>query len=309
MTRMHATHYAALLLLTGMQFLLPSTSFASSPYRPPAPEAGLLLGSTFNPGQWDLQAVENGPDSPSFLIPQLGVRGAWWMASSFAIHGELSYMPHMSAHTPGLNHAMSWRTGVLCIPFPHAWAFTPLFDVGLGAYHNVAGPRGADLDFRYDVGTGVRRNLKSKQHMFVQLDVRQVFTDGPLPSDVSRNIEVLTSLQFKLRDRPRDIAQDIRSVRARDSNRTFAPRHDVDRDGINDSQDLCPRQPGKSEFSGCPDIDEDGTPDHQDQCPTYPEDRDGFEDTDGCPDPDNDRDGGAGHTRQMSGPSRERLQH
>ena len=39
------------------------------------------------------------------------------------------------------------------------------------------------------------------------------------------------------------------------------------------------------------DDDDDGVWDHQDDCPTQPEDRDGFDDTDGCPDPDNDQDG------------------
>lgn len=39
-----------------------------------------------------------------------------------------------------------------------------------------------------------------------------------------------------------------------------------------------------------PDSDEDGVPDSSDACPPLPEDRDGFQDTDGCPDPDNDND-------------------
>jgi OOP family OmpA-OmpF porin len=39
------------------------------------------------------------------------------------------------------------------------------------------------------------------------------------------------------------------------------------------------------------DRDGDGIPDRVDRCPTEPEDRDGFEDADGCPDPDNDQDG------------------
>jgi hypothetical protein len=39
------------------------------------------------------------------------------------------------------------------------------------------------------------------------------------------------------------------------------------------------------------DLDSDGVPDDKDQCPTLPEDRDGFEDADGCPDADNDNDG------------------
>jgi hypothetical protein len=39
------------------------------------------------------------------------------------------------------------------------------------------------------------------------------------------------------------------------------------------------------------DQDQDGVPDDVDQCPELPEDRDGFEDDDGCPDWDNDGDG------------------
>jgi OOP family OmpA-OmpF porin len=38
------------------------------------------------------------------------------------------------------------------------------------------------------------------------------------------------------------------------------------------------------------DTDGDGIPDFKDRCPDEPEDRDGFEDEDGCPDPDNDHD-------------------
>ena len=39
-----------------------------------------------------------------------------------------------------------------------------------------------------------------------------------------------------------------------------------------------------------PDTDENGILDVDDRCPDTPEDVDGFEDTDGCPDPDIDRD-------------------
>ena len=40
-----------------------------------------------------------------------------------------------------------------------------------------------------------------------------------------------------------------------------------------------------------PDTDGDGLRDPDDRCPKDPEDKDGFEDDDGCPDKDNDRDG------------------
>jgi outer membrane protein OmpA-like peptidoglycan-associated protein len=72
---------------------------------------------------------------------------------------------------------------------------------------------------------------------------------------------------------------------------------DRDRDGIRDRDDLCPDDPedkdGFEDEDGCPDLDndQDGIPDVDDDCPMVPEDLDGFEDLDGCPEPDNDQDG------------------
>jgi outer membrane protein OmpA-like peptidoglycan-associated protein len=50
---------------------------------------------------------------------------------------------------------------------------------------------------------------------------------------------------------------------------------------------------GFQDEDGCPDLDndQDGIPDLADKCPNQPEDKDGFEDEDGCPDLDNDQDG------------------
>jgi outer membrane protein OmpA-like peptidoglycan-associated protein len=69
---------------------------------------------------------------------------------------------------------------------------------------------------------------------------------------------------------------------------------DSDGDGVPDSEDRCPNEPGPKENFGCPvvkDTDGDGIPDDIDRCPLDPEDFDGFQDDDGCPDPDNDGDG------------------
>jgi OmpA-OmpF porin, OOP family len=72
---------------------------------------------------------------------------------------------------------------------------------------------------------------------------------------------------------------------------------DSDGDGILDDVDKCPRIPedldGFEDQDGCPedDNDKDGINDKIDGCPLDPEDRDNFEDDDGCPDLDNDKDG------------------
>jgi OOP family OmpA-OmpF porin len=72
---------------------------------------------------------------------------------------------------------------------------------------------------------------------------------------------------------------------------------DTDGDGINDDTDKCVNdaedKDGFEDEDGCPDLDndKDGVQDASDQCATEAEDMDGFKDDDGCPDLDNDEDG------------------
>ena len=54
------------------------------------------------------------------------------------------------------------------------------------------------------------------------------------------------------------------------------------------SKDACGKPPPPAHPL---DTDGDGIPDTLDKCPNQPEDKDGFEDEDGCPDLDNDKDG------------------
>ncbi len=69
---------------------------------------------------------------------------------------------------------------------------------------------------------------------------------------------------------------------------------DADGDGVTDAEDACPKEGGPATSRGCPvarDSDRDEIPDDIDRCPLDPEDEDGFQDEDGCPDADDDRDG------------------
>lgn len=71
---------------------------------------------------------------------------------------------------------------------------------------------------------------------------------------------------------------------------------DKDDDTIEDSADQCPTEPedrdGFQDSDGCPDLDNDldSILDVDDKCPAAEEDQDEFEDADGCPEPDNDKD-------------------
>lgn len=70
----------------------------------------------------------------------------------------------------------------------------------------------------------------------------------------------------------------------------YAPREkDEDGDGVPDDDDQCPElredKDGFEDQDGCPDgdNDNDGVPDSDDQCPKQKEDEDGVDDDDGCP--------------------------
>lgn len=72
------------------------------------------------------------------------------------------------------------------------------------------------------------------------------------------------------------------------------PDPDNDGDTVLDPNDQCPMEAGEPIHNGCPvqDRDLDGVPDRNDQCPDIPEDLDGNEDEDGCPEEDRlDQDG------------------
>jgi OOP family OmpA-OmpF porin len=75
------------------------------------------------------------------------------------------------------------------------------------------------------------------------------------------------------------------------------PPPDPDGDGIVGASDKCPElaedKDGFEDEDGCPDLDndKDGIPDAQDKCPNKPETVNGIDDDDGCPEVDTDGDG------------------
>ena len=69
-----------------------------------------------------------------------------------------------------------------------------------------------------------------------------------------------------------------------------SPVHDLDGDGVVDKRDACWREredrDGYQDWDGCPEADNDGDGllDREDMCPQDREDVDGYRDSDGCPD-------------------------
>jgi outer membrane protein OmpA-like peptidoglycan-associated protein len=118
----------------------------------------------------------------------------------------------------------------------------------------------------------------------LRLDLRLLFPPTSKGDGVTEDFEALLSI-YKEWGRPK-----VAKVEAKIDN-------DPDKDGIVGDADKCPNEPedkdGFQDEDGCPDPDNDGDgiPDTADKCPNEAEDKDGFQDDDGCPDPDNDGDG------------------
>jgi outer membrane protein OmpA-like peptidoglycan-associated protein len=163
----------------------------------------------------------------------------------------------------------------------------------------------------YSVGVGVSP-IVGKLDVRVELDGS--LTPGPNDDDRERfgdlthsPLEVAASVQYKFGNGfavhgglgtglTPGVGSPALRVFAGASWAKFGPR-DRDKDGIVDPDDACVNEPedmdGFEDADGCPDTDNDGDgfPDDQDKCPDEAEDKDGYFDGDGCPDPDNDGDG------------------
>ena len=122
----------------------------------------------------------------------------------------------------------------------------------------------------------------------VRADARAHLVPSDGSSSITTDFEVLASLY---REWGRAAAPKVVDKTTAGSNL------DSDADGINDDVDKCAKEAeDKDDFQdddGCPDADNDadGVNDDADKCKGEAEDKDGFQDDDGCPDADNDADG------------------
>jgi hypothetical protein len=119
----------------------------------------------------------------------------------------------------------------------------------------------------------------------------EVFGGARLATDAAGDVELLAGVGVPVLADPLNPAwRGILGI-------SYAPRGtDRDRDGVIDADDRCiDVAEDRDEFEdedGCvdPDNDGDSVPDVSDRCPNEPEDADNHEDADGCPDDDNDND-------------------
>jgi OmpA-OmpF porin, OOP family len=174
--------------------------------------------------------------------------------------------------------------------------------IGLSAYHNDLGifvPAGIGLQTNVTGGVYLLLNAQyriaatntSKGHYFYSLGLAGAIGKGIQKTKrKSQPTVAIKTAQITGRDRDQDgILDSVDVCPAQPGLAQFAGCPDTDGDGLADINDNCPTVPGLIKYQGCPipDKDGDGINDEQDLCPTVP----GFAKYQGCPIPDSDKDG------------------
>jgi len=204
--------------------------------------------------------------------------------------------------------------GGIRVAVSQSWArFHFAANVGFGFYPRATVANlTTEHEFTYGVGVGASLIV---DRLDINLEFDGSLTPGPndksgaerFGDGVHSPLEVLLSVRYKLKNGlsihggvGKGLTAGFGSPEVRFlagvSWALFKPV-DRDKDGLLEPEDKCPKDPedvdGFEDEDGCPDTDndQDGVPDVDDKCPDVAEDVDGFEDEDGCPDEDNDADG------------------
>ena len=136
-----------------------------------------------------------------------------------------------------------------------------------------------DTDLAYHWGGGVRFAVSPR--IDVRLDLRHLIVPDRTQDGATSDIEATAGVTFRL---------GIPSRGPRAVVATVATPGDRDGDGLGDQSDRCPvdaeDRDDFEDLDGCPDLDNDrdGIVDTVDKCPFIAESANGWQDEDGCPD-------------------------
>ena len=222
----------------------------------------------------------------------------------------LAFNPYLSLEIEGLgmptrnrgdetNITVFAYRGSLLVHFVPSHAFRPFVVAGYGAMSSVSNDERVvpgDTDGFFHAGLGFKIGFGDR--VGLRLEGR-VMAPGAVIGDIlpigdelgygGPDFEALASLFI-------NFGEVTNRVIVKKEVTVVTPQ-DPDGDGISGNADRCPDQAedrdGYQDEDGCPDPDNDGDgiPDARDRCPGEAEDKDSFQDDDGCPDTDNDNDG------------------
>jgi OOP family OmpA-OmpF porin len=234
-----------------------------------------------------------------------GLRLGVYFTPMLGVEGEVGFIPGETREgpektTPLVDAAGFTYRGHVIAQFMQGAKIQPFALAGAGLFQIVDtdNPVVIDKDSTPVFYAGAGAKYRTKDGWVIRLDARVLLpkksggvdAGGMLkdPSGVTTDFEVLAGVS-------RDFGAKKPVIKKEEPKPVVD--EDPDKDGIIGAADKCANEPeDKDSFQdddGCPDPDNDndGIADADDKCAAEPEDKDSFEDTDGCPDPDNDQDG------------------
>ena len=274
----------------------PVAAAASSPL-----EAGVYGGgfiSNFFHQFYDIEVQPNRQELERVNM-ELGFRVAYFLDRWFGVELEGNWVRATTKVTRDGASIYSARAHALfqyrcpCTTFALPEQIVPFATLGLGVWRVSSSDEvlGSDTDMLLQVGGGIR--LFATKSIAIRAEAR--FMRGPsqqAPFHLNASYgEFMIGVSFvpTFGGGTRDPEPRVVVV--------APPKVDRDNDGVLDEEDKCPGEAEDRDLfddtDGCPDPDNDGDGilDGDDRCLMEPEDKDGFEDNDGCVDRDNDADG------------------
>ena len=243
--------------------------------------------------------VPNAPSQGNSFLP--GIRVGVFFNDFIGVEGEFGVLP-TNARITGDHYAITDLTyrAHLIVQFRAAdddHKVVPFLLAGMGGFSIVSNANKTikpgntsafiddhDTDPAEYFGIGLKYRVSHKWGL--RADARLLLPPSSAGTGVTVDAEFLASIYAEF------------GREKHNHERVIVPvDDDPDHDGIRGAADKCPNDPedkdGFQDEDGCPDLDNDGDgiPDLKDKCPNEPEDKDGFQDEDGCPDLDNDGDG------------------
>jgi outer membrane protein OmpA-like peptidoglycan-associated protein len=220
-----------------------------------------------------------------------GLRLGVTFTSILGVEGELGIIPTEARNNVFDVWALTYRAHLIAqfgSTRPNA-RLIPFVLGGIGALQ-VVDNGGAQNDPQIAKDTdaagylGVGLKLRVANNWGLRLDGRLLFPPSSKGDGVTEDFELMLSVYKEFGRKQPEPPKPVVD-------------NDPDRDGVVGGTDQCPNEAedkdGFQDDDGCPDPDNDGDGvlDAADQCPSEAEDKDGFQDDDGCPDLDNDGDG------------------
>ncbi|HEU0034660.1 MAG TPA: OmpA family protein [Kofleriaceae bacterium] len=268
----------------------------------PSAQANVEVGGTAgvhvfsDTNELGVNDVANAPSERNSAL--FGLRLGVFFGNLLGVEGEFGVIPSESRDQVFDVWNITYRAHLVAQFGKPESKLVPFVLVGGGAFQVVNSKgedKGADAIVKDTDGllyAGIGAKYRVDNGWGLRLDARILFppasVDGDnMPTDsFTQDYEALLSI-YKEFGRPKPPKKE----------EPPPPDNDPDKDGIVGDADKCPTEAeDKDSFQdddGCPDPDNDGdgVADASDKCPMEPEDKDSFQDDDGCPDPDNDADG------------------